>query len=128
MLRFRVSLTFVAAALLSWPLATHGQRLPTRSPDLAQFAGDRVRVIVQADDAGLSSVRGRLGRALRRNVEGALALELTRSEFEALARDGGLSHISKDLPVFSDMAVTNKTTRAESVWQGTSGLLLGIGG
>jgi len=127
MLRFRVSLVAIAAVLLSWPLATHGQRLPSRSSDLLDVRTDRVRVIVQADSSGLKSVRGRLQRALRREVEGAAALELTRSEFEALTRDSSVSHISKDLPVVADMAVTNKVTRADSVWEGTSGLL-GIGG
>ena len=127
MRRFRVTLVVVAAALLSWPLVSQGQRLPTRSSDLNGFRGDRVRVIVQADQAGLRSVRGRLARALRREVEGATALDLSRAEFEALARDGSVGHISRDLPVSADMAVTNKVTRAETVWQGTSGLL-GLGG
>src|SRR3954469_11788962 len=104
--RFRVCLAAVVAALLSWPLATHGQRLPTRSSDLNEFRGDHVRVIVQADEAGLRSVRGRLPRALRREIEGAAALELTRAEYERLAHDSSVIHISKDLPVVADMAVT----------------------
>jgi serine protease AprX len=106
----------------------HGQRLPTRSADLHNLRSDRVRVIVQADTSGLRSVRGRLPRALRRELEGATALDLTRAELETLARDSSIVHISKDLTVAADMAVTNKVTRADSVWQGTSGLLLGIGG
>ena len=126
MLRFRVLLVAVVAALLSWPQATQGQRFPTRSSDLNNFRGDRVRVIVQADSAGLESVRGRLQRALRREVEGATALELTRAEFARLANDSSVAHISQDLPVVADMAVTNKVTRADSIWAGTSGLL-GIG-
>lgn len=127
MLRFRVALVAVVAALLSWPTATQGQRLPTRSSDLNHFRGDRVRVIVQADRPGLQSVRGRLLRALRREVEGASALELTRAEFDRLAVDSSVAHISQDLPVIADMAVTNKVTRADSVWAGTPGLL-GLGG
>jgi serine protease AprX len=126
MLRFRVLLVAVVAAFLSWPQATQGQRFPTRSSDLNNFRGDRVRVIVQADHAGLQSVRGRLQRALRREVEGATALELTRAEFARLANDSSVAHISQDLPVVADMAVTNKVTRADAIWAGTSGLL-GIG-
>lgn len=127
MLRFRVALVAVVAVLLSWPLTTQGQRLPTRSPDLLDVRSDRVRVIVQADASGLKSVRGRLQRALRREVDGAAALELTRDEFVRLAKDPSVAHISQDLPVVADMAVTNKVTRADSIWAGTSGLL-GIGG
>ena len=128
MLRLRVLLVALAAALVSWPASIHGQRLPTRSADLHNLRSDRVRVIVQADTSGLRSVRGRLSRALRRETEGATALDLTRAELETLARDSSVVHISKDLPVVADMAVTNKVTRADSVWQGTSGLLLGLGG
>jgi serine protease AprX len=127
MLRLRVSLAVVAAALLSWPLATHGQRPPSVSPDLHDVRSERVRVIVQADVPGLKSVRGRLFRALRRELDGAAALDLTRAEYEALKRDSSVAHISKDLPVVADMAITNKVTRADTVWQGTSGLL-GLGG
>jgi serine protease AprX len=116
----------VAAALLSTPQIMHGQRTPTRSADLATVRGDHVRVIVQADDRGLTAIGRRHPRGLRRQLTGATALELTRAEFEALARDTSVSHISKDLPVVADMAVTNKVTRAETVWEGTSGLL-GIG-
>jgi serine protease AprX len=126
MLRFRVLFVAVVAALLSWPQATQGQRFPTRSSDLNDFRGERVRVIVQADHAGLQSVRGRLLRALRREVEGATALELTRAEFAKLVNDTAVTHISQDLPVVADMAVTNKVTRADAIWAGTSGLL-GIG-
>jgi serine protease AprX len=126
MVRFRVSLAVIVAALLSWPLSTHGQRLPSVSPDLHNLRSDRVRVIVQADAPGLKSVRGRLLRALRRELDGAAALDLTRAEYEALKRDSSVVHISKDLPVVADMAITNKVTRAETVWQGTSGLL-GLG-
>jgi serine protease AprX len=125
-MRFRLSLAAIAIALLSWPLATHGQRLPTRSDDLNSLRGDRVRVIVQTDESGLRTLRGRYPRALRRELAGALAMDVSRAELESLSRDSSVSHISKDLPVVADMAITNKVTRADSVWQGTSGLL-GIG-
>jgi serine protease AprX len=127
MVRFRVSVAVIAATLLSWPLSTHGQRLPSLSPDLHEVRSDRVRVIVQADAPGLKSVRARLLRALKRELDGAAALDLTRAEYEALKRDSSVAHISKDLPVVADMAITNKVTRADTVWQGTGGLL-GLGG
>lgn len=126
MRRVRFLYAAVAVALLSWPHAMDGQRPPTLTDDLTSAAGDRIRVIVQADDPGLDSVGRRYARGLRRQLSGAAALDLTRAEFDALTRDASVFHISKDLPVVADMAVTNKVTRAESVWQGTSGLL-GIG-
>lgn len=123
MRRMRLCLAATIAALLSWPLAIHGQRPPSRSEDLAALRADRVRVIVQADHRGLSGVARRHARTLRRQLTGAAAMELSKAEFEALARDSSVSHISKDLPVVADMAVTNRITRADAVWQGTSGLL-----
>ena len=126
MRRVRFLYAAVAVALLSWPHAMDGQRPPTLTDDLTSTAGDRIRVIVQADDPGLDSVGRRYARGLRRQLSGAAALDLTRAEFDALKRDASVFHISKDLPVVADMAVTNKVTRADSVWQGTSGLL-GIG-
>lgn len=121
--RVRLLAAALIAATLSWPLVTHGQRLPTRSDDLATLRADRVRVIVQADDRGLETVGRRYVRGLRRTLGGARAMELTREEFEALVRDPSVAHISRDLPVVADMAVTNKVTRAETVWEGTSSLL-----
>jgi serine protease AprX len=126
MVRLRLSLAVVATALLSWPVNTQGQLLPSRSSDLAKLRGDRVRVIVQADERGLSAVGRRHARGLRRQLASATALELTRAEFEALTRDTSVTHISQDLPVVADMAVTNKVTRADAVWLGTRGLL-GLG-
>jgi serine protease AprX len=67
-----------------------------------------------------------LQRALLREVEGAAALDLTRAEFAKLANDSSVAHISQDLPVVADMAITNKVTRADSIWVGKSGLL-GLG-
>lgn len=125
--------TFVLSAVILClvalvPARPHGQRPPTLSADLGSVSGDRIRVIVQpAEEGNLSSLRGRLRGILRRELEGAVALEVTRAEFEALKRDTSFAHISNDAPVTADMAITNKVTGATTVWQGTSGLL-GIGG
>jgi serine protease AprX len=113
--------------MLSWPHASLlGQRQPTRTGDLATVRGDRIRVIVQGDERGLSWIGRRHLRGLRRQLTGASALELTRAEFDALIRNSSITHVSKDLPVVADMAITNRVTRADSVWQGTSGLF-GLG-
>ena len=42
-------------------------------------------------------------------------LLLTGAEFARLANDPSVAHISQDLPVVADMAVTNKVTRADSI-------------
>ena len=102
-----------------------GQRGPTISEDLkaALASGARVRVIVQAEENTLSSLRFRLGRGLRRNLAGALSLDVTGSELSRLAAEGGVAHLSGDLPVVADMAITNQVTRADKVWAGQGGLL-----
>src|SRR5262245_57818173 len=67
-----------------------GQRGPTLSDDLkdALARGERVRVIVQAEENALQSLRSRLGRGLRRQLAGALSLDLTPQELSALKTDG----------------------------------------
>jgi serine protease AprX len=102
-----------------------GQRRPTLSEDLkaALAAGARVRVIVQAEEDALAALRFRLGRGLRRQLAGALSLDLNAGDLARLAADGGIAHLSGDLPVVADMAITNKVTRADQVWAGTRGLV-----
>src|SRR4029078_5025621 len=51
------------------------------------------------------------------------AVEVTDSQLEALKGNPLFEHISGDLPVVADMAVTNTVTGATSVWQGSGGLL-----
>ncbi|HVD91111.1 MAG TPA: S8 family peptidase [Vicinamibacterales bacterium] len=124
------SLTSITAVLLcmfgAWSSSPSGQQAPpTVSSDLATHSkGTHThRVIVQADDHGLGQLRrGALGR-VRREMGGAIALEVNDAELDALQRNPSFAHISGDLPVVADMAITNKVTGATSVWQGTPGLL-----
>src|SRR5918993_4003252 len=102
----------------------HGQRRPTLSGELATLRGDRVRLIVQpASEGDVSTLRGRLRGIVRRELQGAVALEVSRADLAAMSRDSAFAHISEDVPVVADMAVTNKVTGASGLWQGTSGLL-----
>ena len=103
----------------------HGQRRATLSSDLERGGGrgERVRVIVQADTSALPAIRLLHRGALRRELAGAIVLEVSRAELDALSRNPAVAHISGDLPVRADMAISNKVTLASKVWQGTSGLL-----
>jgi serine protease AprX len=104
---------------------TAGQHPPTLSDDLiahpARAHGHRV--IVQADDATLSGLRGRGLGALRRRVAGGIALEVTDEQLGALMRDPGIAHISGDLPVHPSVVTANQVTGATTVWEGSNGLL-----
>jgi serine protease AprX len=123
-MRRRLFLSALITALIAaQPAQPLGQRGPTVSADLAVARGDRVRVIVQADAGGLSWLRSRHARNLRRHLSGAVALDVSKSDLESLKRDSTLLHISGDLRVKADMAITNKVTGADRVWQGTKGLL-----
>jgi len=128
---FKVALLVSSLSLLILgPGASHpaGQPAPTVSSDLAQHEGKgnhRHRVIVQSTDAGLATLRRGVHGLLRKDLSpgGAVALEVTDAELEALKRNPLFAHISGDLPVTGDMAITNKVTAATTVWQGTQGLL-----
>ncbi|HEY2434716.1 MAG TPA: S8 family peptidase [Vicinamibacterales bacterium] len=122
----------VLCALLLWGSQPAGQQPangsdgpPTVSSDLAQHPAQlhTHRVIVQGGDNGLGLLRGgALGR-LRRDLGGAVAIEVSDSQLAELERNPLYTHISGDLAVAADLAVTNDVTKATSVWQGTSGLL-----
>ena len=106
------------------PAHPQGQRRPTLSGELTHVRGDRIRLIVQpASEGDVSSLRGRLRGIVRRELQGAVALEVSRADFEAMSQDSAFAHISADVPVVADMAITNKVTGAGAMWQGTSGLL-----
>jgi serine protease AprX len=123
----RRPLLFVALLLClitGLPAHPHGQRRPTLSGDLAHVRGDRIRLIVQpAVEGDVSSIRGRLRGIVRRELEGSVALEVSRADFDAISNDSAFAHISADVPVSADMAITNKVTGASAMWQGSGGLL-----
>ena len=108
-----------------------GQPRPSLSSDLAGAhpRGPHThRVIVQGDGSGLASLRRGLHGAVRRSLGAAVAIEVNDAQLEALQRNPQFQNISGDLPVFADMAITNKVTGATTLWQGTSGLLGLLGG
>jgi len=126
-----VSLTTIALVCLAsnWSAPAEAQRFgPTVSSDLAapRKPGERVRVIVQASEPALLSLRGRLRAIVRREMGESLALDVTPAELERLKADSSVAHISGDVPVRADMDLTNRITKAADVWQ-SSGGLLGLG-
>jgi serine protease AprX len=123
-------LALVLCLVTGVPAQPLGQQPPTLSADLlgGNLRGDRIRVIVQGhEQTALSGIRGRLRGIVRRDLGSAVALEVSRAEFDAISRDSSFAHISADATVASDMAITNSVTGASKLWQGSAGLL-GLGG
>jgi serine protease AprX len=120
----RFSLLLVVAALMA-SATPQGQRAPTLSDDVraALARGTPTRVIVQGEDAHLKSLGHRLGRGVRRRLSSALAADVTPQDLRTLIAEGRAAHISGDAPVVADMTITNKVTRANEVWQSSTGLL-----
>lgn len=121
----RLSVVLIAVCT-SWPATPQAQRGgPTLSDDLRapRARGERVRVIVQSDEPALGSLRSRLRGLLRRDLGSGLALDVSPDDLARLSRDSSIAHISGDIPVAADMAITNAVTRASEVWEGSSGLL-----
>jgi serine protease AprX len=98
-----------------------GQSLPTLSADLRGPArkGQTHRVIVQADRWVLKLLRQQMP-GFKRALKHAAVLEVSDDQLERLRRNPLLSHISGDLTVTGDMAVTNRVTGATSVWAGST--------
>lgn len=128
----RRALIALPIALLCLVLAgptPSGQRGPTVSSDLSVHPrGPHThRVIVQGTPEGVQVLKRGLLGVLRRDLgPAAAAIEVTDAQLNALQRNANFKHLSGDLPVTPDMAVTNQVTGATTVWEGTSGLLLGV--
>jgi serine protease AprX len=118
-------LALLAIALTSVSARPKEHAGPALSEDLeaALVRGGRARVIVQATDPALATVRARHVRGLRRQLAGGLALDVTAQELAELSANGSLANLSGDLPVVADDLIANKTTAAEKVWAGTKDLL-----
>jgi serine protease AprX len=125
MKRSLLALPAVLACLVLAGANPSGQRQPSMSSDLAGHPrGPHThRVIVQGGASALASLRGGIAGVLKRDLGQAVAIEVNDAQLEALQRNPLYSHISGDLPVVADMAITNKVTAATTVWQGTPGIL-----
>jgi serine protease AprX len=122
MKRISILVAVVVCLLGTWGAQPEAQRRPTLSSDLrTPRVGERVRVIVQGEEQGLRTLRGRLRGLIRRDLGSGLALDVTREEFERLSNDASVAHLSTDAPVMGDMVIANKVTGAGTVWSGTGG-------
>ena len=125
--RYVLALPVIVLLAGSWGSAPAGQTgsSPRLSGDLLNHpAGPHThRVIVQTSDGGLQTLRNGAFGALRRELRGASVLEVNDGQLDALQHNSLFAHISGDLPVAPDMAITNQVTQATAVWAGTPGLL-----
>ena len=104
------------AALLLCGSVPMAQNAPTLSADLEKNVrtGGTHRIIVQAEPAVLKALR-RQFKGFKKALKHADAFEVTDEELDALQRNPLLLHISGDLPVAGDAAVTNGVTGATPV-------------
>ena len=124
--RSLIALPVVLVCLVLAGPAPSGQRGPTVSSDLSVHSrGPHThRVIVQGTPAGVASLkRGAFGLLRRDLGADAAAIEVNDAQLNALQRSSAYKHVSGDLPVVADMAVTNQVVGATTVWQGSPGLL-----
>jgi serine protease AprX len=126
--RYALALSVLVLLLGSSGSTSSGQgSAPKISGDLLTLTHGRGahthRVIVQTSDSGIAMLRGGAFGALRRELQGASVLEVNDAQLQALENSPLFTHVSGDLPVVPDMAVTNQVTQATTVWAGTSGIL-----
>jgi serine protease AprX len=88
----------------------------------------RARVIVHGTLDEIQAIAARTHVLVVRTLgPGAAVLEADSVELTALAAEPALDHLSGDLPVWSDMSVSNASTGADQTRAGAPGLLFGIG-
>src|SRR5262245_37479849 len=92
------------------PAAERRGQSPTVSADLKQHSkrSHTHRVIVQGPESVLGDLTPKLLRRLAKG--GTVVLEVDDAELDALERNPMLWHLSGDLPVSGDLAVTNRVT------------------
>jgi len=93
----------------------------------AHHTSKRVRVIVHGSPGEVQAIAARHHLNIVRTLEDAAVLTVNSTELSELAADGAVDHVSPDLPVRLLMSVSNISTGASQVRQGTWGLLGLIG-
>ena len=93
--------------VLSWAHGRPVPQRPTRSEDLLVVSSERVKVIVQADARTLLSLARTYPGAATRRLDRGVALDLSRSDFDAMMRRPAVAHVSRDLPVAAHVLMTD---------------------
>jgi serine protease AprX len=134
-MRRMLPLLVFAAAWLAIAMPANVATAPRRAPlslDLQLHQKKRprtaARVIVHGDPAALRAMASRHRVRLLRVLDNEAVVEATAEQIDALAADPAAEHLSGDVPVHSAMTVSNKSTAADQVRSGSSGLLGLLGG
>jgi serine protease AprX len=130
-----IPLLLLATACFGIVMPTSVATAPRRAPlslDLQLHRQVRprqtTRVIVHGDPAALTALASRHRVRLVRLLGHEAVVEADGPQIDALASDPAVEHLSGDVPVRSTMAVSDKSTAADQVRSGTSGLLGLLGG
>jgi subtilisin family serine protease len=102
-------------AHLSGDLARHQARETT----------ERTRVIVHGTDRELDSLAGRHRLHIVKRMHGAAVVLANSAELTDLSREGGVDHLSGDLPVHGSTVISDASTAADQTRVGNA-LLLGL--
>ncbi len=122
----------VALALSSMPGVVGQRHRAKLSSDLLAFEARRstgqARVIVRGSREEIQALAARHGVSVARWLDDSAVLLATSLKVSAIAADSASDVLSGDAPVAPFMKVSNSSTAADQVWNGSSGLLLGLGG
>ena len=134
-MRRMIPLLALAAAWLAIAMPATVATAPRRAPlslDLQIHRKARprqaTRVIVHGDPDVVRAAASRHGVRVLRTLDHEAVIEADGAQLDALSAEPGIEHLSGDVPVQSMMAVSNKSTAADQVRAGTSGLLGLLGG
>ena len=104
-------------ALLSTDLLIHeGSRTKARTRVIVHGTPDEIAALAEQHHLRIARLLG----------NGGAVIDVDSAELSALAADARVHHLSGDLPVWSDMSISNKSTAADQTRAGVGGLL-GIG-
>jgi serine protease AprX len=77
-----------------------------------------IDVIVHGDQASVDVLAARYNVVVKRRMKSGGVLHVNAGQLDALQRDADIDHLSGDLPLLPEMAVTNVAIGADQVWAG----------
>src|SRR6188474_847665 len=112
----------LAAAVVFVPFSALAAGKPKLSDDVAArlrgAKAETTSVIVTASEGDVAEIARRHGLQIKKQIQGGAVLDVPASKLAELAKESGLTGLSGDLRVHSQMAVTNVAIGADQAWSG----------
>ena len=123
LLALALVVAWTTAAVSAQPASGRARLSRDLADHVAAGAGAPADVIVEGSRAQIEAAAGRYGVAVVRWMKHGAVLRAAGGQLEALQADGELDHLSGDVSVRGNLAVTDQSIGADQAWAGLKGLV-----